>query len=613
MLKTFLNSRKMLLLAGLSLVLMLVFACGGSDEPAASAPTQAPEKAQSKPKSPPNEHPTPTAKAAAKAGVPTAAPAPTKAPSSKTVKTKRLRYAIGAVANETNRTWAGSRQAYVQFEPMLETLLAKHVENGLIVPRLALSWDTDATMQNWTFKLRKGVEFHDGWGEFTAKDVMHTLKILCREDSRLSTCGSVTTRAERGDAIDYEEVMTIVDDYTIRFNGTRTNSIMPFLMGAQSYEMGVWSSDFWESEGEAGLDDKGLVGTNTYEYLGREPGQSIILEKSDIAHWSGENPDFEEFEIAWIPEDATRYAAMLAGEIHVADLPIDLQQDSLTKGMKLIKSRFTSNDVSIFFGGSYYANTPEDKEAYDETQPWNDVRVRQAMNMAINREELGNFLYADFWEHMYIDGFHETLEGWDSTWPERYKTEYAYNPEKAKQMLKDAGYPNGFTIQHQTRSIPEWQDRAALLKDMWSKVGVTVEINVVDDTTFYSYDKSWYKKKNLNTRQHGLELADPVSVIRMATGHHFNFPEWSNKSFDKLSEKIVAEIDFSNRNKLVKEASLIMLDETIYIPLAFTPSASFWWPWIKNYYAEINIEDQQLDPVIARVWIDQALKAKMGY
>ena len=198
MLKTFLNSRKLVLLAGLSLVLLLVFACGGSDDPAASAPTQAPEKAQSKPKSPPNEHPTATA--TAKAGVPTAAPAPTKPPSAKPASTtKRLRYAIGAVANETNRTWAGSRQAYVQFEPMLETLLAKHVENGLIVPRLAVSWDTDATMQNWTFKLRKGVEFHDGWGEFTAKDVMHTLKILCREDSRLSTCGSVTTRAERGD------------------------------------------------------------------------------------------------------------------------------------------------------------------------------------------------------------------------------------------------------------------------------------------------------------------------------------------------------------------------------------------------------------------------------
>ena len=308
MLKTFLNSRKMILLVGLSLVLMFVFACGGSDDSEVSAPAKAPEKAQekaqSKPKSPPNEHPTPIAKVVA-----------TKAPPAKVAsKTERLRYAIGAVANETNRPWAGSRQAFVQYEPMLETLLAKDVENGMIVPRLAVSWETDDTMQNWNFKLREGVEFHDGWGEFTAKDVMHTLKVLCREDSRLSTCGSVTTRGERGDAVDYEEVMTITDDHNITFNGTRTNSIMPFLMGAQSYEMGVWSADFWESEGEAGLDAKGLVGTNTYQYLGREPGQSIILEKSDIAHWSGENPDFQEFEIAWIPEDATRYAAMLAGD-----------------------------------------------------------------------------------------------------------------------------------------------------------------------------------------------------------------------------------------------------------------------------------------------------------
>lgn len=472
----------MILLAGLSLVLMFVFACGGSDEPEASAPAQAPAKAESKPKSPPNEHPTATPKA----GVPTAVPAPTKAPPAKVAsKTERLRYAIGAVANETNRPWAGSRQAFVQYEPMLETLLAKHVENGLIVPRLAVSWETDDTMQNWTFNLREGVEFHDGWGEFTAKDVMHTLKTLCREDSRLSTCGSVTTRDERGDALDYEAAMTIVDDHTVTFNGTRTNSIMPFLMGSQSYEMGIWSSDFWESEGEAGLDAKGLVGTNTYQYLGREPGQSIIVEKSDIAHWSGEDPDFQEFEIAWIPEDATRYAAMLAEEIHVADLPIDLQQDSLTKGMKLIKSRFTSNDVSIFFGGSYYASTPEDEEAYDETQPWNDVRVRQAMNMAINREELGNFLYADFWEHMYIDGFHETLEGWDPTWPERYKTEYAYNPERAKELLAEAGYGPDNPVKVTANSyvspgeseLPQIMEAVTLY---WNRVGIETEIQDLD-------------------------------------------------------------------------------------------------------------------------------------
>ena len=574
MLKAFLDSRKMVLLAGLSLVLMLVFACGGSDEPPASAPSQASEKAQSKPKSPPNEHPTATAQAGAKAGVPTAAPAATKAPSSKTVKTKRLRYAIGAVANETNRPWAGSRQAFVQYEPMLETLLAKDVENGMIVPRLALTWDTDATMQNWTFKLRKGVEFHDGWGEFTAKDVMHTLKILCREDSRLSTCGSVTTRAERGDAIDYEEVMTIVDDYTIRFNGTRTNSIMPFLMGAQSYEMGVWSSDFWESEGETGLDAQGLVGTNTYQYLGREPGQSIILEKSDIAHWSGENPDFQEFEIAWIPEDATRYAGMLAGEIHVADLPIDLQQDSLTKGMKLIKSRFASNDVSIFFGGSYYANTPEDKEAYDETQPWNDVRVRQAMNLAINREELGNFLYADFWEHMYIDGFHESLEGWDSTWPERYKTEYAYNPEKAKELLAEAGYgpdnpvkviANSYVSPGESE-LPQIMEAITLY---WNRVGIETEIQDLDGSTVAGR----YKGREM---QHQVW---PNIIIYFPIEYYMNiaYTSWGvTKHFDDdflnaTVKKLQVESNPQARDVIARDIGNHMFDQHVSMPL-------FWFP-----------------------------------
>ena len=131
-------------------------------------------------------------------------PAATTAPVvSAAPKVTRLQYAIGAVANETNRTWAGSRQAFVQYEPMLEGLLAKDVETGLIVPRLATSWEPNALLDEWTFKLRKGVKFHRGWGEFGAKDVMHALKILCREDSLLSTCRDFAGNL-RGDEINYE-------------------------------------------------------------------------------------------------------------------------------------------------------------------------------------------------------------------------------------------------------------------------------------------------------------------------------------------------------------------------------------------------------------------------
>ena len=189
----------------------------------------------------------------------------------------------------------------------------------------------------------------------------------------------------------------------------------------------LWSVDFWEAEGEAGLDEKGLVGTNTYQYLGRNQGSSIFMEKLDYEHWSGEDPEFQELEITWIPEDASRNAGLLAGEIHVADLPIDLQQDAVKEGMELIKSRFTSNDVSIFFGGSYFATEAgsgehgkASEEAHDPEQPWNDLNIRRAMTKAINRVELGDFLYAGYWQPMYIDGFHPTLEGWNDEWVERY-------------------------------------------------------------------------------------------------------------------------------------------------------------------------------------------------
>ena len=363
-----------------------------------------------------------------------------------------------------------------------------------------------------------------------------------------------------------------------------------------------------EIEGSSSWADQ--VGTGPFMLKEYVVGSHMTYERNPN-YWAKTTVDGVEYnlpfldEVVWpiIPDESTRIAALRSGRIDYYDrMPSSFwgNLDKTAPKLESARSFGSGADVVIL---------------RTTTPPFDNLEVRRAMTVATDMKAFADLHHVgSLPKHTYpIHPDNPDVYTPLKELPEKIRILYDYNPEKAKQMLKDAGYPNGFTIQHQTRSIPEWQDRAALLKDMWSKVGVTVEINVVDDTTFYSYDKSWYKKKNLNTRQHGLELADPVSVIRMATGHHFNFPEWSNKSFDKLSKKIVAEIDFSKRNKLVKEASLIMLDETIYIPLAFTPQASFWWPWIKNYYAEINIEDQQLDPVIARVWIDQALKAKMGY
>ena len=600
----------------LALVAALVFviACGGAaeeptDAPApTAAPTQAAAPAATPAGAPPQEdrptatsaapagappqedRPTPTSAAPAAAATPTAMPQPTAVPSTGYVsETTRLVYAIGAVANETNRPWAGSRQAYVQYEPMLENLLAKDVNDGQIVPRLAESWEASEDLSTWNIKLREGVQFHDGWGEFTAADVMHTLKILCREDSRLSTCGGITTRSERGDAMNYEEVLEIHDDYNVTFHGTRTNSNMLFYLGAQSGEMSPWSVAFWEAEGEAGLDEKGLVGTNTYQYLGRNQGSSIFMEKLDYDHWSGEDPEFQELEITWIPEDASRYAGLLAGEVHVADLPIDLQQDALDEFGEgaLIKSRFTSNDVSIFFGGSYYATEAGSgeigklsEEAYDPDQPWNELDIRRAMNKAINREELGDFLYAGFWEPMYIDGYHPTLEGWNDEWPARYQEEYGYNPDAARDLLEKHGYstdrqegPKGaIKVTANSYVSPGESELPQIIESItqyWRQIGIDAQLVDLDGSEVANR----YRNRQMQNQvwpniiiYFPIEYYINIAYTGRGVTKHFE-DDWLNAKVTELQNTY----DTTDRDNIAREIGNYMYDNHVSMPL-------FWFP-----------------------------------
>ena len=608
MLARLLLNGKFLTLA-LVAALAFVIACGGAaEEPTdAPAPTAAPTQAaapvatpsgappqEDRPTAtsaapagaPPQEdRPTPTSAAPAAAATPTAMPQPTEVvPVSETT---RLVYAIGAVANETNRPWAGSRQAYVQYEPMLENLLAKDVNDGQIVPRLAESWEASEDLSTWDIKLREGVQFHDGWGEFTSADLMHTLKILCREDSRLSTCGGITTRSERGDAMNYEEVLEVHDDYNVTFHGTRTNSNMLFYLGAQSGEMSPWSVAFWEAEGEAGLDEKGLVGTNTYQYLDRNQGTSIIMEKIDYDHWSGENPEFQELEITWIPEDASRYAGLLAGEIHVADLPIDLQQDAVGEGMALIKSRFTSNDVSIFFGGSYYATEAESgefgklsEEAHDPDQPWNDLNIRRAMNKAINRVELGDFLYAGYWQPMYIDGFHPTLEGWNDEWVERYDEEYGYDPDAARDLIEAAGYstdrkegPKGaIKVTANSYVSPGESELPQIIESItqyWNKIGIEAKLVDLDGSEVANR----YRGRTMqNQVWPNIIIYFPIEYyVNIAYTSHGVTKHYEDDWLNARIKDLQVTYDTADRDDIARDIGNYMYDNHVSMPL-------FWFP-----------------------------------
>ena len=107
-------------------------------------------------------------------------------------------------------------------------------------------------------------------------------------------------------------------------------------------------------------------------------------------HWS-EKPDFKELEIRIVPEETTRFAMLMSGEAHIVDLPRELQKEAIGKGMKVISSSQPVDWMTIYFGGQYY--TPGDPK-FQANIPWTNKKVRQALNMAVNRQEIIRTIFA---------------------------------------------------------------------------------------------------------------------------------------------------------------------------------------------------------------------------
>jgi len=210
----------------------------------------------------------------------------------KDVKTKVVRviYAFGEVV-ETNRHWATSRPSYYQFDPYAETLVGLNATTNERIPRLATSWEWTPNGKEWIFHLKEDVPYQFGFGEFTSKDVLHALE---RQQWPDSQSGSAT----------YFKDVTVeaVDDHTVKFTlpFVGVDMVSRVSRGWGGGEVLMYSAAQFEKEGVEGIDTR-PAGTGSYQYGGRELGQSIWFEKAPQPHWRGENPNFKEVEIRWAP------------------------------------------------------------------------------------------------------------------------------------------------------------------------------------------------------------------------------------------------------------------------------------------------------------------------
>ena len=348
------------------------------------------------------------------------------------------------------RAWiSGTPDHNIQHDPILEWLIEIDPDTGLYVPWLAKSWEMTPDGRLWRVKLQEGVNYHQDYGEFTAKDVVHNHALWCEEnypgraDPPSSAYRTGICTVERVEVINDHEVLMHCKEPCLDFE----------FYYSEAANVMMFSKAQWDKEGEMGYERK-PAGTGPYEFKERKLGQYVLYERAPTPHWKHGAVDWKELMMTWTIEESTRYAQLLAGETHLTELNKDLVDQLVSRGYKLVRSRGTAQQIQIIFGGLYFGTEDPQTGRYtehggitgklDPSEPWTKKKVRQAMNKAINREELLEVLYKNRADYMYVHGFYPDLPGWDPTWEQRFPEMYGYDPQAAQRLLREAGYPNGF-------------------------------------------------------------------------------------------------------------------------------------------------------------------------
>ena len=387
------------------------------------------------------------------------------------------------------RPWiVGTPDHNIQHDPAFEWLFEVDAETGEYKPWLAESWKMAENGRSWAIKLRQGVPFHHGYGEFTAKDVVHNHALWC-DDNYPNRKDPPSSGYREG--ICHVERIEVVNDHEIVMHCRVVCADLDFYYSSASNVM-MFSKKQWDAEGEMAYETK-PAGTGPYIFKERQLDRYVLYERAPTPHWKHGVVDWKEIQMTWTLDETTRLAQMLAGETHLTELNKDLTDELVAKGYKLIRSRQVAQQVQLFFGGLYFGTEDPATKRYTEhggttgkldlKVPWTNIKVRQAMNKAINREELLKVLYKGRANYMYVTGFYPDLPGWDPTWEQRFPEMYGYDLKAAKRLLAEAGYPNGFKAKAwlypfagAPELIPLVEAAAIQLRD----VGIELELEEAD-------------------------------------------------------------------------------------------------------------------------------------
>lgn len=362
---------------------------------------------------------------------------------------------------------------------------------------------------------------------------------------------------------------------------------------------------------------KNSIGTGPFILTDVVPG-SVQVMKRNPAYWmkdpvglgkDNQLPYLDEVRQLIVPDASTRQAALRTAKIDwIGNLSRDDAANIKKTAPKLVEKFDTS-----FQGRGTPLMMRTDKA------PFNDIRVRKAMTMAIDFQSILKGLYGGTgqiitYPFSKVRGYEELYLGLDDPeFPASAKELYSYNPDKAKQLLKEAGYPTGFkTTLLLTNTATTEIDYFSIVKDMWAKVGIELAFDL-KETAAANNVRNGRTHEALVTNTTG-----PVAIFYVGNPVQgqsaFNLSMIDDPIINELMVKVrlASLTDQHEAMRLFKEIAKRAIEQAYAIPNVIGTYHNLWWPWIKNYSGEITIgyDNPNWQPY---VWYDQALKKSMGY
>lgn len=427
----------------------------------------------------------------------------------------------------------------------LEAPMITDTKTGKIYPHLATSWELAEDGMSWIIKLREGVVFHDGT-PFDAKAFKFNMDLWI---SKPTGAFEVLTSAE------------VIDSHTVRLNASSYYSLIPYELATEAYMV---SPKAITENGEKWAESN-PVGTGPFKFVSYDRPNKLTWTRFD-QYWQEGLPYLDGVEYLIIRDPMTAISSLKGGEVNGQYYAHPQHADTMKKDGWTV---LYDNPVGLHIYG----------DSINPDSPWANKKVRQAVDYAIDKEAIMSQLGLGYYKPLY-----QIVKPSNPAYVEGL-VERKYDPKKAKQLLKEAGYPKGFKSDFIYLNV-SWVEAWQAIQANLSMVGVTLNLKPVDRPKYVTIR---FQKGNLPAKSAAqMVVSQTANALYMSrallSSKTPHVPEMKRpEGFDALIDSAISEKDPQKRLEMTRDVVKMAHEDAMYIPFYAEGVIAIMSPKIKDY------------------------------